>query len=461
MRQNSNENKLTNKVLIDTLKTSLKKSKFYIKTYGCQMNVNDSSSVKALFESIGLSETMDIDTADIILINTCCVREKAESKVYSYIGRLKKLKKTNKNLIIIISGCMSEQKDVKKDIFARFPHVDIVVGTGMVDQLPQYILKKIKTTKRVNFTIDSIIKSSIPIRKASRISEFITIMTGCDNYCSYCIVPYVRGRESSRNHIEILDEIKNMTKQGCKEVTLLGQNVNSYGLDNHEINFTQLLQMVSSQTDICRIRFMTSHPKDITFELLDVMSNDNKICNHIHLPFQSGSDIMLDKMNRKYNRSHYLEIMNYAKKIMPDIEFTTDIIVGFPGETEKDFTDTLDMLDNVRFASAYMFKYSIRTGTPAAEYTNQIDAKIKSGRLDRLMKHESKIKKEIYTSYINRTVEILVESKSPTGDTYTGRCDSGITVNFEGHDSDIGKLVNIKITIAKTNTLFGNIIGEQ
>ncbi len=455
MTQNTN----ASKGLTQDLKNELENKSFFIKTYGCQMNVNDSSSAKALFEQLGMVEVQEEMSADLIMISTCCVREKAELKVYSYIGSLRAIKQENKDLIIIISGCMSEQPGVKSTIFSRFPFVDIVVGTGMIPKIPDYLIKRIQTERRVNYELDDTGEYEIPLRSAERVSEFVTIMTGCDNFCSYCIVPYVRGRECTRDADEIVGEINKFVQNGCKEVTLLGQNVNSYGLDKPQgINFVGLLQKVANETNIERIRFMTSHPKDLTDEVIEFMAGEKKMCRHIHLPLQSGSDSILKKMNRKYNTERYMHIIECARKLMPDIEFTTDIIVGFPGETDEDFKYTLDMMRKVRYASAFMFKYSKRSGTPAAKLSDQVDTKIKKQRLNELMNVEAEIKKDIYSTYIDTVQEILVEDKSYQADTFTGKTSSSITVNFKGTSDDIGKLIKVKITKAKTNTLYAEKI---
>ena len=447
--------------VISNLKDKLEGKSFYIKTYGCQMNVNDSLNAKSMFEKLGMLETLMEQEAELIMISTCCVRQKAELKIYSYIGSLRTLREKNPDLIIIVSGCMSEQPGVKGYIFSRFPFVDIVVGTKMIPRLPDYISKRLETGHKINYDLTPVNDFEIPLRDSERVSEFVTIMTGCDNFCSYCIVPYVRGREESRDAEEIICEINKFAENGCAEVTLLGQNVNSYGLDKDGLNFTELLKRVAGETDIKRIRFMTSHPKDLTDELMELMAQEEKMCKHIHLPLQSGSDEILRKMNRKYDIKRYLHIVDYARGLIPEIEFTTDIIAGFPGESEKDFDDTLDVVRRVRFASAFMFKYSMRTGTPAAEYEQQIDKKTKKERLARLIELEAAIKKEIYESYIGKTEEILVEGESQTSGTYTGKTSSAITVNYKGVKEDIGKLVNVRITEAKTNTLYAEKIKEN
>ncbi len=440
------------------LKNSLNNKSFFIKTYGCQMNVNDSSSAKSMFIELGMKEVFAECDADLIMISTCCVREKAELKIYSYIGSLKAYKEINREMIIIVSGCMSEQKEAKDNIFSRFPFVDIVVGTSMIDKLPSYINKRLETHHRINYELDMAESFKIPLRSAERVSEFVTIMTGCNNFCSYCIVPHVRGREKSRDADEIISEIKGFVENGCSEITLLGQNVNSYGLDNDGLNFAGLLKRVANETDVKRIRFMTSHPKDLTDEVIELMSKEEKLCKHIHLPIQSGSDSILHKMNRKYTFKRYLHIVDYARSLMPEIEFTTDIIVGFPGETDEDFEDTLTAVKRVRYASAFTFKYSKRSGTPAAEYEEQIDTDIKKDRLQRLMNVEAAIKKEIYSSYIGSVQEILVEGQSANEKTFTGKTDSAITVNYNGKKEDIGKIIKVKIVEAKTNTLFAEKI---
>jgi tRNA-2-methylthio-N6-dimethylallyladenosine synthase len=455
---NNKTNIINKKININLLNNKLKNKKYYLKTYGCQMNINDASTAGEIFNKYDMKRTPNKDDADLIFISTCCVREKAELKVYSYIGSLRALKDKNKDLIIIVSGCMSEQDEVKSAITRRFPFVDIIMGTGQIGVLPEYLSEKISKEKRINKKINFAQKEALPLRKAERVSEFVTIMTGCDNFCSYCIVPHVRGREVSRNPQEIIDEVNHMVAQGCSEVTLLGQNVNSYGKDFGDIDFPSLLQRVNDETDVKRIRFLTSHPKDINYKVLDTMSNNQKLCKHIHLPIQSGSDSILKKMNRKYDTNRYLDIIKYARNVMPNIEFTTDIIVGFPGETEDDFKATLDIVREVRYASAFMFKYSKRTGTPAANYENQVPEDIKSRRLNELMSLEAKIKKEVYSSYIGKEQEVLIEDHSSIGDNYSGKTCASMTVNCNGNKKDVGNIIKVKILKAKTNSLLGEVI---
>lgn len=458
MNINKNNIKINKLNKIIELNNILKNKKYYLKTYGCQMNINDSLTASEIFIQYNMKQTFNEDDADIIYISTCCVREKAELKVYSYLGKLKKLKNKNNELIIIVTGCMSEQDEVKKTITKRFPFVDIIIGTGQIGVLPEYINERIAREKRINKKIGFTQKEALPLRKANRVSEFVTIMTGCDNFCSYCIVPYVRGHEMSRNPQEIIDEVNYMVSQGCSEVTLLGQNVNSYGKDFGDIDFPSLLQRVNDETDVQRIRFLTSHPKDINYKVLDTMAKNKKLCKHLHLPIQSGSDNILSKMNRKYDTLQYLDVVKYARNVMPNIEFTTDIIVGFPGETDDDFKATLDIVRKVRYASAFMFKYSIRTGTPAAKYENQVLENVKSKRLSELMQVEAQIKKEIYTSYIGKEQEVLIEEHNKKSDKFSGKNDVAMTIHCNGNQEDIGNVIKIRIKEAKTNSLNGEVI---
>jgi tRNA-2-methylthio-N6-dimethylallyladenosine synthase len=336
---------------------------FFIETWGCQMNEEDSEKLSGMLKSIGYTKTTQKDTADIIIFNTCCVRENAELKVYGNLGMLRKLKKNNPELIIAVCGCMMQQKNMAKDIIKRFPFVDIIFGTHNAYKFPEYL-------NRVRYGEKSIIEiqnkedgivEGIPIDRESNIKGFVTIMYGCNNFCTYCIVPYVRGRERSRLPENIENEIKSMVEKGYKEITLLGQNVNSYGKNlNPKVSFAQLLRRINNIDGIERIRFMTPHPKDFTDDVIEAIKQCDKICEHIHLPVQSGSTRILKKMNRNYSKEQYLKVVDKIKRSIPNVAITTDIIVGFPGETELDFEETLDLAKKVQYDSAFTFIYSKR-----------------------------------------------------------------------------------------------------
>ncbi|WP_066496970.1 tRNA (N6-isopentenyl adenosine(37)-C2)-methylthiotransferase MiaB [Abyssisolibacter fermentans] len=438
---------------------------YMILTYGCQMNEHDSERMAGMLNDIGYEVTHDMNTADLIIFNTCLIRENAELKVYGKLGELKHLKKNNPELIIAVCGCMPQKEEVKEYITKKYRHVDLVFGTHNYYKLPEMLDNLLQTSKRI---IDVWEDGGDPIegmpseRKYS-FKAFINIMKGCNNFCSYCIVPYTRGREKSRLPEDILSEVIKLAKQGCKEITLLGQNVNSYGksLEN-KISFAQLLYMINEVEGIERIRFMTSHPKDLSDELIDAMKNCDKVVEHLHLPFQSGSSKILKRMNRKYTKEQYLELVKKLKTAIPNIALTTDIIVGFPGETEEDFEDTLDVVKKVRFDSAFTFLYSVRKGTPAAEMKDQIPNDVKHKRFDRLLEIMNPISNEINKNMIGQTHEILVEGISKNDESMlSGRTKTFKLVHFKAPKELIGSLVNVKITKAKTWFLEGEMVNRD
>lgn len=438
-----------------------KKKGFFIETWGCQMNEEDSEKLSGMLKTIGYERCNMKEEASIIIFNTCCVRENAENKVYGNLGMLRKLKEKNPDLVIAICGCMMQQKGMADNILKRFPYVDIIFGTHNSYKFPEY-LNKVKSEgvqiKEI-FDKESEIVEGIPIDRESSVKAFVTIMYGCDNYCTYCVVPYVRGRERSRNPEEIIKEIEELVKNGYKEVTLLGQNVNSYGkgLDN-DINFAKLLRLVNNIEGLERIRFMSSHPKDFTEDVIYAIKECSKVCEQIHLPVQSGSTDLLKAMNRKYTKEEYLNIMNLIKKEIPSCAITTDIIIGFPGETEEDFSETLDLVNNVKFASAFTFIYSRRNNTPADKMKNQIDDTIKHERFNKLVEAVNKGVIEGNKVFEGKTVEVLVEGISKNDSTkLMGRARDGRLVNFQGDNSLIGKLVNVKINRAQPFSLIGEV----
>ncbi|MCR3761268.1 tRNA (N6-isopentenyl adenosine(37)-C2)-methylthiotransferase MiaB [Clostridium felsineum] len=432
---------------------------FFIETWGCQMNAEDSEKLAGMLKELNYNESDNREDADLIIFNTCCVRENAELKVYGNLGVLKKLKDKNPNLIITVCGCMMQQRDMAEHIKKRFPFVDIVMGTHNTQMFPQY-LKKVENERTSVVEIwdkEEGIVEGMPIHRSYDMKAFVTIMYGCNNFCTYCIVPYVRGRERSRKPEDIENEIKELVKNGYKEITLLGQNVNSYGKGlEEEINFAGLLRRLNNVEGLLRIRFMTSHPKDLTDEVIDAIAECDKVCEHIHLPVQSGSTNLLKKMNRCYTREDYITLANKIKTRIKDAAITTDIIVGFPGETEQDFDDTLNLVKKVEYDSAFTFLYSIREGTPAAEYTDQIPDDIKHKRFNRLLETVNLISEKKNKEYEGKIVEILVEGRSKHDNTkLMGRTRTGKLVNFKGSEDSIGKLINLKITKAQAFSLVG------
>ena len=426
--------------------------KFKILTYGCQMNVAESERMAGQLAKIGYAATDDIETADLILINSCCVRSTAEDKIYGKIGELKRYKLKNPALILGVLGCLA-QKDGDA-LIKHHPHVDFILGTARRGELPDVIKnfesarKKFVDTSNVS---GQIVEGEISPIRSSKVSAFVPIMYGCNNFCTYCIVPYVRGRERSRTPQEIFSEIESAVAAGYKEITLLGQNVNSYGKDLKTKNFAQLLSDVDKIDGLKRLRFMTSHPKDLSDELIDVMANGKNICEHIHLPVQYGSNEILRKMNRVYTVEKYLNLVKKIRATIPNISLTTDLIVGFPGETEPDFKLTLDFLREVQFDMAFTFIYSERSGTPAANFDGKVDDETKHRRLNELMEVQNKISLEKNLRLEGQTLEILVEGASKTDDKiFTGRTRTNKPVLFKHGAENIGDLINVKINQAQT-----------
>lgn len=436
--------------------------KYLIETYGCQMNEHDSEKLEGFLTQMGYEKTDDRKNADLIIFNTCCVRENAELKVYGKLGALKHLKRKNEDLIIAVCGCMMQQDHVVKYIQKTYPHVDLIFGTHNLHNFP-FLLEKTINHKEAIIDVwskEGEIIEGLPVNRRYGIKSFVNIMYGCNNFCSYCIVPYTRGRERSREVSEIISEIKDLVSKGSKEVMLLGQNVNSYGKTlKNEIDFADLLEEVVKVPGIERIRYMTSHPKDLSDKLIDTMAKHPKICNHIHLPLQAGSNKVLKEMNRKYTKEDYLEIVSSIKEKIPGIAITTDIIIGFPNETEEDFNETLEVARLVEFDSAFTFLYSIRQGTPAAQKEGQVPEDDKKERFQRLKKLIDSIAFKNNQRFLHREVTVLVEGKSKKNDKIlTGRTETSKTINFPGDPSLIGKLVTVKIIAAKTYSFDGIII---
>lgn len=438
--------------------------KFFIQTFGCQMNEHDSEVMAGLLEERFYVPTKDIKEADFILLNTCCIREKAESKVLSMLGSLKKIKEKKPSLIVGVCGCMIQQKNIVPKILHACPFVNLMFGTNNMNRLPEY-LEKIEKNGQPIYEIvdeDSSADLQLPASREYPFKAFVNIMYGCNNFCTYCIVPYVRGRERSRKKEDIIAEVRRLVEDGVVEVMLLGQNVDSYGNDFAEpISFASLLKEIDDIPGIERIRFMTSHPKDFSLELIDVIKNSKHICHSLHLPVQSGSNEVLRRMNRKYTREHYLEIVRAMREAIPDVALTTDIIVGFPGETEEQFQETVDLVETVGFDNAFSFIYSKRPGTAAEKFEDQIPLDIKKERLQRLNDVLSKWSLQHNKKYEGQNVKVLVEGLSENNDNMvSGRTDTGKTVIFQGDPSLIGKFVDVNITTAQTWVLKGKLEEE-
>ena len=438
--------------------------KYFIMTFGCQLNENDSEKIAGMLSDMGFEEGESADESSLILFNTCCVREHAEEKVYGHLGALKKRHTQDPDFIIAVCGCMVQQPSVQEEIKKKYGHVDLVFGTHNSYRLPELLYNVIAEKKNIIEVWESagLIAEGIPIKREASCKAWLTAMYGCNNFCTYCIVPYVRGRERSRKPEAIVKEAELLVSEGVKEITVLGQNVNSYcGINDkdEELNFSQLLTMLENVEGLERIRFMTSHPKDLSEDLIDTIARSRKVCSQLHLPIQSGSSRLLKLMNRKYTKENYLDLIGKIKAKVPNISLTTDIIVGFPGETEEDFEETLDVVRKVRYDSAYTFLYSKRKGTPAAEWDEQIPDEIKKERFDRLLKLQNSISREINETYLNSTVEVLCEGYSKNNvSKLTGRTDGNKIVNFSGTEDMIGKLIKVKIDNIQTWSLDGTVV---
>ncbi len=423
------------------------------KTFGCQMNAKDSEKLEGIMEKAGLVKCEDESKADFIFYNTCTVRENANLKVYGRLGHLKKMKQKNPNLMIALCGCMMQESTVVDKITKSYPFVDIIFGTHNIFKLAELVCNRIEAKSMIVDIwkdTDKIVED-LPSERKYSFKCGINIMYGCNNFCSYCIVPYVRGRERSRKPEDIIKEIKKVVSEGVVEVMLLGQNVNSYGKTLEEpMTFGALLREVEKIEGLERIRFMTPHPKDLSDELIEVMANSKKICRHLHLPLQSGSTKILKEMNRHYTKEQYLALVEKIREKMPDVALTTDIIVGFPGETREDFLETLDVVKKVRYDSAFTFQYSKRTGTKAALMENQIPKEEVQRNFDELLETVSEISKEQVKKIEGMTCEVLVEEKNSQDEKLvTGRLSNNILVHFEGDESDIGKIIPVYLKESK------------
>jgi len=433
---------------------------FFTYTFGCQMNENDSERLAGQLRSNGYQNTDNIEQADVILINTCCVRESAEQKIYGKIGELKRLKTLNPNLVIGIAGCMA-QKDRDK-LFKKAPHIDLVMGTHNTHQLLELLQEVEQSRDKVLAVWDQAerLAPEVPTIRKNQISAWVPIMYGCNNFCTYCIVPYVRGRERSRPLGDIVQEIEQLGKEGFKEITLLGQNVNSYGKDSDEnVDFADLLHAVDNISSISRIRYMTSHPRDMSDKVIQTIAQSSKICKHFHLPIQSGSDEILQRMNRGYTTEYYRELVRKIRESIPDASITTDLIIGFPGETEELFLETLEFIKTLHFDAAYTFLYSVRSGTPAAQMPDQVPLPVKKARLQQLMDIQNDISLRINRKLEGQLVEVMVEGPSKNdASRWMGRTGTNKIVIWDKGTECIGDLKMIKIMQAQTWLFRGQMV---
>ena len=448
-----------------------KKLKYYILTMGCQLNENDSEKLCGMLEKMNYERTEEMKDADLVLYNTCCVRENAEEKLFGKVGEVKK-QKENKGTIIAIGGCMMQEKHIVDKLKQSYPYVDIIFGTHTLHKFPKDLYVALEEAKKIRdiVDIDGEIVEGLPISRNDNIKASVTIMNGCNNFCTYCIVPYVRGRERSREPRDIIEEVRELATQGYKEITLLGQNVNSYLRVEKEKNipfeeyegvnsFATLLRAVNKIDGIEKIRFVSPHPKDFTDDVIEAIRDCEKVSKIVHLPLQSGSSNVLKLMNRKYTKEQYLNLVDKMKKEIPEVKFSTDIIVGFAGETEDDFEDTLDVVEKVHFEQVFMFIYSIRVGTPGAKMENQVPEEIKHERFNRLKDLVEKQIKENNDSYIGTIQKVLVEGESKNNSkVLSARTDSNKVVVFEGDKSLIGQMVDLKIVSEHMWYLKGEIV---
>ena len=425
------------------------------------MNVHESEKIAGQLQTLGYEETQSAEDADVIVFNTCCVRENAEQHAFGNIGMYKKLKKEKKDLVIAVCGCMTQQGEFAKKLSATFPFVDVIIGTYNIDEFGKILQKTVDTKKRVVEILDKngdICEEITPYR-SSYPNAWVNIAYGCNNFCTYCIVPYVRGRERSRLPENVVDEVKNLVNEGYKEITLLGQNVNSYGHDlKNDVGFASLLDEIGKIEGKFRLRFMSNHPKDLTEDVIEAIKRNPHACHAIHLPVQSGSNRILSLMNRRYSVEKYLSQIESIRKIIPDCAITTDIIVGFPTETEEDFIDTVKLVETVKFDGAFTFVYSKREGTRAAIMDGQIDPEIQKDRIMRLIDVQNELNRKESLTYVGKTVEILVEDFDEKKNSYMGRDERGKMAYFSCDENVIGKFVNVKITSAGGMSLMGEII---
>lgn len=452
----------TNEYIVkDNLKRLGFGKKYFVKTYGCQMNEHDTENIKAILEDMSFAETDTMENADLILLNTCAIRENAHNKVFGMIGRIKHLKETKPDIIAGVCGCMAQEESVVNEILDKYNWLDIVFGTHNIYNLPNILYEAInkKDLEVEVLSIEGDVIENIPVKRDSKYKAWVNIMYGCDKFCTYCIVPYTRGKQRSRKPEFILDEVKHLVKEGYKEVTLLGQNVNAYGKDlNISYNMGNLLEDVA-KTGIERVRFVTSHPWDFTDDMIDIIAKYDNIMPYIHLPLQSGSTRILKLMGRRYTKDDYLTLYTKIKEKIPNAAITTDIIVGFPGETKEDFAETLDVVNKCQYDSAFTFIFSPREGTPAARMDDTISLDEKNNRLYELNELINKYSKEANDRYLNKVVPVLVEGKSEKDDNMLmGYTDTMKLVNISGNQDLIGQIVDVRITDVKTWSMDGEVI---
>ena len=440
-----------------------KNKTYHIITYGCQMNVHDSENISAIMEDLGYTRNEIMDKSDVIILNTCAIRENAHNKVTGMLGRIKHLKETRPEIITMLCGCMAQEEGIANMLKDKYKWVNIVFGTHNIHMIPTYLLNNLKeqTQELEVFSVEGNVYEGIPVKRDSKYTAWVNIMYGCDKFCTYCIVPYTRGKQRSRLNTDIINEVKELVKDGYKEVTLLGQNVNAYGKDlDANYTFANLLEDVA-KTNIDRIRFVTSHPWDFTDEMIEVISKYDNIMPYIHLPIQSGSDEILKKMGRKYTIKEYTTLFNKLKSKIPNVSISTDIIVGFPNETEEDFNATLDIVRKLRYDLAYTFIYSKREGTPASKMEDTITLETKKERLAKLNELVNECAKENNIKYLNKEVKVLLTDHSDKLDNLSGYTDTMKLVNVKADDKYLGKIVNVKITDAKTWSLDGVLVDEH
>ncbi len=431
-----------------------------VNTFGCQQNVSDSEHFKGMLSAMGYTITENPEEADFVLFNTCAVREHAEDRVYGNIGTMKRLKQARKNMIVAVCGCMAQQQKVADRIKQSYPYVDLVFGTQVLHKLPEFIYRRLSGSGRIfdNSTEITEIVEGIPVSRDKSVRGWLPIMYGCNNFCTYCIVPYVRGRERSRASSEIIAEAKSMIESGIKDITLLGQNVNSYGKTlDEDINFSRLLRKINALEGDFRIRFMTSHPKDCTEELLTTMAECEKVCHQLHLPFQSGNSRVLKAMNRHYDRETYLKLIKKAKELMPDITLTSDVIVGFPGGTYEEFCDTVSLIKEVEYNSLFTFIFSPRPNTPAEKMEDNVSRAEKGRWFDELLAAQDEIGRKKQLEMLGKTYRVLCEEPTENEGVFTGHTDGNIAVEFAAQNCDLGKFLNIRITEVD-NVLKGIVI---
>ena len=460
--KNKVEIKRNDYIIPDSIKEIGKNKTYCIYTYGCQMNVHDSENISAIMEDMKYTRVDEMDDANVIILNTCAIRENAHNKVMGMLGRIKHLKETKKDIITIFCGCMAQEEGISNELKNKYKWVDIVMGTHNIHKLPNYIEEITKTEKQAIevFSIEGDIIEGLPVKRDSKYKAWVNIMYGCDKFCTYCIVPYTRGKQRSRLPEDIIKEVEELVKDGYMEVTLLGQNVNAYGKDLElDYNMANLLESVA-KTNIPRVRFVTSHPWDFSDDMLSVIAKYDNIMPYIHLPLQSGSTEILKKMGRRYTKEEYKELFYKIKEIIPNASISTDIIVGFPGETDKDFEDTLELAEELKYDLAYTFIYSKREGTPASIMKDDTSESTKKERLSRLNEIINKYANQNNQKYLNKIVPVLIEGPSEKEDKYMGYTDTMKLVNVDCDSKYLGKIVNVKITDVKTWSLDGEIIDD-